>query len=430
MTFCPNCGVKLIEGTRFCSSCGTQVNIGPVPQSTRSSREEALIKCPSCGAPVDSFQTKCSSCGHEMRTAKMSGNIKDFADRISEFDSQIAVEKNELADNPPNIAKKVGWVILNIITWGIPFVLRSIKRFLFPPVMPLLPTELKKKSYIENYVVPNTKEDILEFVLFASTRVDSLLDRGSEKSIDIGSLNIWAKLWSDKCKQIYARAGIALSGDKQALAQIDNLLVKPKALIAQVKRRGLIKMGAIATVLISFALIFIVPRLGIGVRVPAQKTFEAESVFITGPLDGYINIRSSTVIPDDRGETVTLILEVEAIRSFSDYAENKINDVINERGWQNDITRYELFTYYSHITLGGYRPVTFRQSNSIHELLRVEVGDVRRVQMVLERDRSESRLESVKRLITVMDAPTLLISSMVSYRLENETNQQNAVVDF
>jgi len=47
---CPGCGILLVPGARFCSSCGTAV-------------APPTAGCPGCGAPVQSGDRFCASCG-------------------------------------------------------------------------------------------------------------------------------------------------------------------------------------------------------------------------------------------------------------------------------------------------------------------------------------------------------------------------------
>lgn len=48
MSFCPNCGTALEEGTRFCSSCGHSLQSAtPAPRKT-SPRNSRRMHCPEC----------------------------------------------------------------------------------------------------------------------------------------------------------------------------------------------------------------------------------------------------------------------------------------------------------------------------------------------------------------------------------------------
>jgi predicted RNA-binding Zn-ribbon protein involved in translation (DUF1610 family) len=82
-----------------------------VPQ--KSNKEGDIKKCPSCGAPVQSFNTTCPDCGHEFRNTQASKSIKEFF--------------NTMNSAPPET----------------------------------------QAGIISNFPVPNTKEDIFEFLSMA-----------------------------------------------------------------------------------------------------------------------------------------------------------------------------------------------------------------------------------------------------------------------
>lgn len=56
---CPNCGVPITEGRRFCTSCGK-----PVPQEEEKSAKETVGKvCSNCGAVLADDALFCEKCG-------------------------------------------------------------------------------------------------------------------------------------------------------------------------------------------------------------------------------------------------------------------------------------------------------------------------------------------------------------------------------
>ena len=251
MAFCVNCGAQNADEAKFCNGCGKTVTSAATPPQQKTVTVGQVFKCPSCGSPFESFQSRCSSCGYEKSTKEVSETISTFSTQIIQLDSQIAIEKEKMVAVKKSQA---GWIILNIFTYGIPFVIRTLKRAIAPVLPPLTPTEQKKKSYIENFVIPNNREDILEFVLFAASKVESLL----ENKEDIGSVNRWAKIWSDKCKQAQSRAGIALSGDSQTTEQINRLLEKPQIMLAAAKKKEFIKAGVAIALLAALAILLVV----------------------------------------------------------------------------------------------------------------------------------------------------------------------------
>lgn len=125
--FCPYCGGKLDSNAKFCKTCGKPIVVVPdFPKNSDSEKlnerktvyEGCIHKCPNCGELLDSFTSNCPSCGYEIRDAGATKSVY-----------QLFIELNK-ADS---IDKKI---------------------FL-----------------IRNYPIPNTKEDILEFMVLASTNI-------------------------------------------------------------------------------------------------------------------------------------------------------------------------------------------------------------------------------------------------------------------
>lgn len=118
MSFCTNCGEQLKEGAKFCANCGTSVTEN---DNTRRKAvyEGEVHKCPQCGEVINSFMTVCPSCGHEIRGVTSAGAIKEFA-------FKLAGAMNET----------------------------------------------HKANIIRSFPIPNTKEDILEFIILAASNID------------------------------------------------------------------------------------------------------------------------------------------------------------------------------------------------------------------------------------------------------------------
>lgn len=152
MAFCSNCGQELSEGAKFCAVCGTATTQAQSKgQNQRKTVFEGNIhKCPNCGGVLNSFTLNCPSCGYEVRGAANS-------DAVHEFASQLA---------------KAG-------------------------------SHQEKVSIIRNYPIPNTKEDILEFMILASANVGSNLE------------NNLSAAWQSKIEQAYQKARLLFKDEKE-----------------------------------------------------------------------------------------------------------------------------------------------------------------------------------------------------------------------
>ena len=226
MRFCTNCGAELQEQIKFCPSCGTQIQTisngaqsksypiqNAQPRSSkdvmsgllksakngiagvvhtvqsRPNQSEAknaymsyvgshaeaentamLTNCPNCGSAVDSMSARCGFCGTELiHNSQAFGCIFSFVTGLA----NKALDRNKLA-----------------------------------------PTDQQKIELISNFVVPNTKADIMEFLFLAKTRIEacnrlSPLDDEYVAMVQRKLLSVW----KTKFEQTIKKAKLVLSND-------------------------------------------------------------------------------------------------------------------------------------------------------------------------------------------------------------------------
>ena len=143
MAFCTSCGNQLPHGSRFCPFCGAAVN--PDSFVERKIVYEGVIhKCPNCGQVLSSFTASCPACGYEIRKAQASDSIKSFYYNLGR------------TNNPK-----------------------------------------EKAGIIRNFPIPNTYEDIVEFMILASSNVS-----GEHETTVFNA-------WIAKIEQCYQKAKIS-----------------------------------------------------------------------------------------------------------------------------------------------------------------------------------------------------------------------------
>src|SRR5699024_5770231 len=178
MGYCSNCGHKVADGAKFCSNCG--VAIGTNFESTQSQRKAVydgvIHKCPNCGEILNAFVSKCPACGYEMRGTAVANAVQELYKNI-----QVAKSDKE--------------------------VIRLIK--MFP--------------------VPNSKEDILEFMVLASSNFDE-----EEYMAHKGEDNISAA-WFSKIEQCHKKASLSLNSED--MFKVNELYGAIKERIADAKKK-------------------------------------------------------------------------------------------------------------------------------------------------------------------------------------------------
>ena len=146
MPFCTNCGAEITEGDKFCMKCGTANN--RMGNERKSVYDGEIHKCPNCGETLTAFAPVCPACGYEIRG-------KSAVDSIQSFYRDL------------NMAQ----------------------------------TTEQKDHMIRNFPIPNAKEDIIEFMILASSNI-----LGEDKR-DI------YEAWLAKFEQAYQKALILFAGD-------------------------------------------------------------------------------------------------------------------------------------------------------------------------------------------------------------------------
>ena len=170
MSYCTNCGKQIPEGTKFCPNCGTPVTSHHNDASHKVVEEGTVHKCPHCGDVISSFTSVCPSCGYEFRDVNISSTVQSFVNVLS---------------NTPTTEQKI--------------------------------------VVIRNYPIPNTKEDIFEFMLLASSNISGSSD------------GLLRDACTAKIEQAYQKAHLAIK-DHKDLEQIDELYAQSLDRIKKEKR--------------------------------------------------------------------------------------------------------------------------------------------------------------------------------------------------
>ncbi len=155
-------------------------NLGENIAKTKEKSSEDTGKCPNCGATLNGITVICPQCGHELRSVKASTSISGLSKEIE----KIERKRNVITDS---LAAKIA----------------GKKEH---------PTDERIASLIRNFVVPNTKEDIFEFMILAAGNMDAKLLAGRKNVEGISELIVNA--WNDKFEQTYQKARITFGNDR------------------------------------------------------------------------------------------------------------------------------------------------------------------------------------------------------------------------
>ena len=162
--YCSNCGSKLDDDSKFCKECGTKVEKDNNVDVKKKKKE--ILKCSSCGEILDSFVVRCPSCGKEIKNIGKSKTLFEFEEKLN-----------------------------------------------------LCPNNKKKAEFIRNFVVPASREDLLNFLVVAKINIIHD-DINADGNLDEEEL-LLAKAWVFQLHQCYEKARLTF-GDTNEFEYFEN----------------------------------------------------------------------------------------------------------------------------------------------------------------------------------------------------------------
>lgn len=176
MAYCVNCGQKLPEDAKFCPQCGKSTDSNSYSKR-KTIYDGETHQCPQCGEILDSFITTCPTCRYELRGTKNSNAINALAEKLENTTS-----------------------------------------------------EKQRVAIIKSFPVPNTREDIFEFMLLASSNFDASYYATHLDEDDISDA------WLAKIEQCYYKAKLSF-GSHTDFEQIESVYIKIKDNCAEKERK-------------------------------------------------------------------------------------------------------------------------------------------------------------------------------------------------
>ena len=198
MKVCSKCGARIYVDSQNCTICGAPLIDGTAQQNQPSQQyqqsqpsqqyqqnqpsqqnqrrivyEGEIHKCPHCGEILNSFTAICPTCGNEIRGVSTANSISEFYSKLEQMQS-----------------------------------------------------DEEKSNLIRYFPIPNSKEDIYEFFILAST---NFRDRTIEPTV--------SEAWAIKIEQCYQKAKLSFSNTDD-LSQIQQTYDELKKRLHKAKKKG------------------------------------------------------------------------------------------------------------------------------------------------------------------------------------------------
>lgn len=227
MSKCVKCGYSVPDEFEWCPKCGTHMSEQPVVEARKVSFAGEIRKCPYCGDFLPSFASKCPSCHNEIRGLSGSNSVNALMDKI-----------------------------------------QSAR------------TERETIQLIRLFPVPNTKEDILEFMIMASANfdeVDYIRQNGGD-----GVSNAWLS----KAQQCYKKAGLTLQEgpEMQSISDTYADIIKRIKDVQRKKRTPQLRTNATIQFVVAGFFLYIVVFYGSGFLANPRILIDSILMLISGAL--------------------------------------------------------------------------------------------------------------------------------------------------
>lgn len=176
-----------------------------------SNKEGEVRKCPHCGARVRSFRTTCEECGYEFRNAEA---VKSAAFLFEQIQNLEMEKTRELALHESNKNKQLE------AFGGVYSRERRKDRDDLVEKLKEAEKAIKKRfneakaSLIKVYAVPNTNQDLLEFLTMAAAAACR----------NDGDVEEEEEAWLQKTDQIYQKLLIVAASDNETLDQATRII--------------------------------------------------------------------------------------------------------------------------------------------------------------------------------------------------------------
>lgn len=304
-------------------------------------------KCPACGAIAETFATKCQDCGTEFRNIEASQNIIKFFEKLDEVESNRKESVYENTNSDSNIG--IGTVIKWLFFW---YILLPLKLFSFftnkAKPAKWSTTDSRKEELIMNFPVPVSREEILEFLNLASSKINSntYFNAFAEET---KYKDAWNKIWLKKIEQIQSKASMAMKNDKKSLADVNLTTENARLTIKSNNKKVLhIALGFITLIAVLFIWVAVSRKAGDSdLNQQKELKTKAETFIKSGEYDKaeeiILSLKDESIIVEIKSkiQLEELTKEINALEIYLEKKEySKLKFELDKIVWKKISTEY------------------------------------------------------------------------------------------
>lgn len=180
--------------------------VAPATAAPKSDKFGDVKKCPSCGAIVGAFQGICSDCGHEFTNIDSVSSVQNLYKELMRVENEERNRpKKDKKDKPTSLLGSIAGEIDTDDDDDEDRITEIIYK--------------RKISVVSAFPVPNSKADILEFMIMAvaegGKKIGGFWSNMSDEE------KSYIKTWRAKSEQVVGKARFSLKDDKKLLDEIN-----------------------------------------------------------------------------------------------------------------------------------------------------------------------------------------------------------------
>ncbi|MBR2295563.1 MAG: hypothetical protein IJ869_07365 [Clostridiales bacterium] len=176
------------------------------------------VICPVCGTKNDGLTSYCLNCGYNNIGEISEDSFTSFKNTIRKYDSLN--NRKETGWNSWNLIAKIGWVYINLCTYGTPALIYYVRRSCFFADKPVFSDiDLMKKSLIVDYAFQPSSLTLVDALSFFYHEINKLT------MIKMTSYTLaWLDIWYLKAEELISKSEIVLGKKNDSLIQFKKLI--------------------------------------------------------------------------------------------------------------------------------------------------------------------------------------------------------------